>query len=98
MVGKPRPYNVPVGSRYGAPMGRPSVGSPDDAYLKLNLRMIPLHDGDYDGGGAYWGRVSGEPMFCAWSPDRSVVRYVRAKSYLFAEQAVREEFPQADFL
>src|SRR5258708_647269 len=98
MRGRTMPFNVCVGGRYGAPMGRTNKGEPDDAYLRLRHRMVPLHDGDYDGWGAYWGYVAGEPMFCAWSADKSVIRYGRARSYLMFQEAVRKDFPQADFL
>ena len=92
------PYNVRVSSRYGAPMGRPDVGDSTEEYLVIRHRRVPMHGGDYDGGGAYWGGGwHVDPLFCFFTPDRSVVRYVRAKSYLFAQEIVREEFPQADF-
>lgn len=98
-MGRPFPYNVRVGNRYGAPMGRHPVGAADDAeHVQLNCRRVPLPEG-YDGGGAYWGiRQRGEMLFCIWSPDRSFIRYVDARSYLIAQERVREEVPGADFL
>lgn len=92
------PYNVPVATARGAPFGRPNVGQAHDDYMKLRLRRVGLIQG-YDGGGAYWGeRPRGVMLFCAWSADRSVIRYLDAQSFLFAQEALRAEFPQADFL
>lgn len=96
MAGKPFPYNVPVNGRYGAPMGRPSGGQGHEEYQRLTLRRVPLYDGCYDKGGAYWGGPS--DLWCAWSPSRDVVRFVRAMRYWEAEHLIREEFPSADFL
>lgn len=75
-------------------MGRPDVGAPHDDYVRMKCRRVPVDP--YDGGGAYWG--FGEPLFCAWSSDRSVIRYGRAPSYLLFQEQVRAEFPDADFL
>ncbi len=97
MAGKPLPWNVPVDARYGAPMGRPNVGVPHDQYVKLHSRMV--RKDDYDGGGAYWGRNErGSILFCAWSGDRSIIRYGWAPTALQFEEMVREDWPQADFL
>jgi hypothetical protein len=67
-----RPYNVSVSSKYGAPMGRR-----DDTHLegRCCIARVPLYDGDYDKGGAYWGG-GGQPLFCAWNADGA--RYCRA--------------------
>lgn len=94
------PYNVPVSSRYGAPMGRMDVGGAGgDDYVKLRLRRVRLVDGVYDGGGAYWGsRPRGSTLFCIWSADRAIILYRDACNYLFAQEAARELYPQADFL
>lgn len=88
MSRKPFPYNAPVNSRYGAPMGRSNVGGTDDTPIVLTLRLVPFHDGDYDPGGAYWGSPAN--LWCAWSPDRSVIQYVRARSKDVAEAMIRE--------
>lgn len=87
------PYNVPVNGRYGAPMGRADVGGPDDAPLRLTIRPVPFHDGCYDNGGAYWGGPA--DLWCAWSRDRTVIRWVRAKTKGAALEAIREDFPEA---
>ena len=93
------PYNVTVSGKYGAPMGRPSQGDATEDYIKLACKAVPMVDGDYDKGGAYWGGGSGRGrVYCVFNGDRSIVRYYRATSYLFAQEEAREEFPQADFL
>jgi hypothetical protein len=45
-----------VSSRRGAPMGRPTIG--DVVPLKVRCQKVPMVDGDYDPGGAYWGGAS----------------------------------------
>lgn len=93
-----QPYRVKVSSRYGAPMGRPNVGTvdPDSRSKRVHLRRVPLHEG-YDPGGAYWGdRPRGVMLFCAWHRD-GWVRYLDAKAGIFAEEAVKAYFPDAEF-
>lgn len=54
-----------VSSRYGAPMGRTS-DKPDqfiDGAPIIIERVPPSDGGDYDPGGAYWGDLSGNPLF-----------------------------------
>jgi len=98
MAGKQLPWNIPTDSHRGAPLGRPNIGGSSHDYIRLNCRMVPLHRG-YDRGGAYWGQRLGRNMlFCIWSSDRQVVRYVDATTYLAAQEVVRRSFPQADFL
>ncbi len=41
-------------SQYGASMGRREFGRPDLNEL-CNLHKVPLDNGGYDPGGAYWG-------------------------------------------
>lgn len=50
-----------VSSTYGAPMGRPDEGNICHAHTAA-VEWMPLVDGAYDCGGAYWG--SGAPMYC----------------------------------
>ena len=40
--------------KYGSPMGRSSYGT-DLEDIKVELERVPLVDGCYDVGGAYWG-------------------------------------------
>ncbi len=93
---QPFPYNVKVSGKYGAPMGRAgSVGDPDFTG-RLNVRPVPLYDGGYDGGGAYWGHNhGGEYLFCAFNADRSIIRFFRAKGERAALAEMREEYESA---
>lgn len=74
-----KPFEVDVSSRFGAPMGRHSDEIP--AGVKVHLQRVPMVDGDYDPGGAYWGGPSPTTgaIYCAWS-DSGLVRYFRAHS------------------
>lgn len=67
---------MPVSSRYGAPMGRPSFGTPPEKGIKL-FRVVMV-DGDYDDGGAYWGGPPADPLYCARCPGYQA--FTRAKS------------------
>jgi len=69
---------------------------PADTTDKLYLRRVPLHDGDYDQGGAYWGGPPSEPLYCAWDAEGRA-RYVRAGNRQQAKEAVRNEYPNARF-
>lgn len=44
-------------SKYGASMGRRHVGTPLEGEL-CKLHRVPLDQGGYDPGGAYWGTPS----------------------------------------
>jgi len=63
-----------VNSRYGAPMGRRNIGT-----RPLNVRVydcfVPMSDGCYDRGGAYWG--IGTPLRVAYTKDLSYVEFYR---------------------
>lgn len=84
------PYNMPVASRYGAPMSRLNVGGALSEPTWLNIRRVPFIGGDYDRGGAYWGG-GGETLYCVWSSDRSFIRYLRAPTTQAVRDAVCEE-------
>lgn len=63
--------NIPdVSSRYGAPMGRPSlIPSKEVAeVIRVSLRRIRINQGGYDSGGAFWG--NGEPTVLRPGPGR----------------------------
>lgn len=94
MARQPFPYNIDVSGRYGAPMGRRNTSGDPDHTGRLNLRRVPMIDGDYDGGGAYWGG-GGTTLYCAWSPDRSIVVYLRANGYRAAVASLREDYESA---
>ena len=70
-----KPFQVPVDAKYGAPMGRQE--SPvEDFTGPVYLQKVPMVDGDYDEGGAYWG--GGTPLYCAWD-EKGMQSTVRAK-------------------
>ena len=75
-----RPF-PPIGSKYGAPMGRPSA--PFDPDTPRDRICVAGPAGYYDAGGAYWGvcRTDG-PVWAVWErgKGREGVTYVRAKS------------------
>lgn len=80
MSRQPFPYNVPAGSRYGAPMGRPAIGGELEPGEPVTVRSVPMAQG-YDGGGAYWGdRPAGVRLFCIWNAARTFIRFVDAAS------------------
>ena len=64
-----------VSSRRGAPMGRPSYGTPVG---KVQLFRVKLIDGDYDDGGAYWGGPPSKPLYCARGDDYQ--HFIRAST------------------
>jgi hypothetical protein len=68
-----------VGGRFGAPMGRQSYGTPENAEGKIRLFEVNLDSGGYDDGGAYWGRSPGRALYCA-TDDRDYRQFVRAAS------------------
>jgi len=43
----------------------------------VHLERVPLVDGDYDAGGAYWGGGT-KPLFCVWD-DEGHVHYFRSR-------------------
>lgn len=81
---------TPVNCRYGAPMGRPNVGSqPVTITSGRNCRIVkknqvkvydcavPLIDGGYDKGGAYWG--IGRQLRVRYTKDLSYIEFYRVK-------------------
>ena len=84
-----------VSSKYGAPMGRytgPNFLDCDAG--KIYLRRVPLDNGGYDAGGAYWGH--GQPLFEAMDQDGSGF-ILRAGSRARAKAAILEDWPEATF-
>lgn len=78
-----------VNCKYGAPMGRANVGnrphtitsSPNCRIVKKNQvkiydRRVPMVDGAYDKGGAYWG-IGTEPLRVAYTKDLSYIEFYR---------------------
>ncbi len=77
-----------VSSRYGAPMGRQS----DNISMSEGtgtLHAVPLEDGGYDSGGAYWGL--GLPLWCVVTEDGRA--FFRASDPL---TGVKEVCPDVD--
>jgi hypothetical protein len=65
----------PVNSKYGAPMGRLSVGNgKENATGKVFDSPVPLYDG-YDKGGAYWGYPSN--LRVKYTADLSYIEFYR---------------------
>lgn len=84
-----------VSSKYGAPMGRPNVLPADpSASVRLHLRKLDMVDGDYDGGGAYWGG-GGDPIRVAY--DETVLVFVRTRTRYAAKAEVLKLIPGARF-
>jgi hypothetical protein len=87
-----------VSSAYGAPMGRRDERGDPDAPYKLYLRRVPMVDGDYDSGGAYWGGGFGvEPLWRYESTCGEASGFLRARSREHARAMVRETYPKARF-
>ena len=86
--------------RRGAPMGR-SDTLPDDPSAAVRLSVAPLRwiDGDYDEGGAYWGRRPGESIYRAIgvAGDTVVEVFVRATNRDDAKRRLLARLPGATF-
>lgn len=54
------------------------------------LQRVPMVDGDYDAGGAYWGKGT-TPLYCVWDKEGHV-RYFRAKSIKDAKRQLPSEW------
>lgn len=68
-----KPFEESVSCKFGSPMGRGPYTQPTG---RVHLQRVPMVDGDYDKGGAYWG--GGTPLYCAWNDEGAA--YVRAHS------------------
>ena len=58
-------FSQKVCSNRCAPMGRPNLKPTDKEFyrsVKFRCNQVPLFDGAYDSGGAYWG--CGETLYC----------------------------------
>jgi hypothetical protein len=79
---------TPVNCKYGAPMGRPNIGTEPITVtrgrngrickcdqVKVYQKRVHLIDG-YDQGGAYWG--IGKPLYVRFTKDLLFVQYFRA--------------------
>lgn len=89
-------------SKYGAQMGRRDMLPADPRKpIKLHLQRLPMVDGDYDRGGAYWGCWSREfgGMWAAWGEDEEtqVQVFTRATTRGGAKNLVLMSIPGAKF-
>ncbi len=87
-------------STRGADMGRISI-LPEDLAAPIRLSLVRLRwvDGDYDPGGAYWGRRPGEWIYRAVGDDAAgvVEIFARAQSRAEAKGKIRALVPGARF-
>jgi hypothetical protein len=60
-------------SKYGAPMGRPNIGN--TPIMRIYDCKVPMSDGAYDKGGAYWGL--GRELRVKYNKDLSYVHFYR---------------------
>lgn len=84
--------------RRGAPMGRGEVHQLDanDA-ATFELERVPLTDGGYDCGGAYWGSPSDLYCYAAQYGEDEVLGFVRAASRENAKRLIEQIYPHAIF-
>lgn len=64
----------PLDLRRGAPMGRSNVGVKPEG-VRIFDRKVPLYDGAYDKGGAYWGM--GTELRVSFTADLSYINFYR---------------------
>lgn len=81
-----------VSSKYGAPMGRPTIR--DNLAARVRLFRVRFVDGDYDAGGAYWGGGGGPLYACVGDGFQT---FTRADCRENAKQSILEEFPDLKF-
>lgn len=88
-----KPFQRPVNSKYGAPMGRRSDNPANFDGLKTHLQRVPFVDYCYDQGGAYWGSPAN--LYCAWADtgEEEIVTYFRANS----REEAKAQLPGAKF-
>lgn len=89
----PKGYN-----QYGAFMGRRGCTNERWGAIKMHLCKIPLNQGGYDSGGAYWG-YGQQLLWRAWGdgPTEQQELWLRADNRDEAKQIVRKTFPKATF-
>jgi hypothetical protein len=78
-----KPFEIPVHSKFGAPMGR-DQDDVEDFVGPIYFQKVAFFDGDYDKGGAYWGG-GGTPLYCAWDDEGHAI-YIRAKDPFAAKK------------
>lgn len=63
-----------VSCKYGAPMGRANIGGKPEG-VKIYDCAVPMSDGAYDNGGAYWG--IGRQLRVSYTKDLSYIHFYR---------------------
>lgn len=96
-----------VGGAYGAQMGRTNNVVNKGYPIRFEVARLEWVDGDYDQGGAYWGRTFDDPRTHRGSDfifrfegesDLDVEwMFVRAKTLTEAKKAVVDTYPNATF-
>ena len=89
-----------VSSKYGAPMGRSDNRTELEFSVRFHLRRMRWVSGDYDEGGAYWGRSMGAAdMWHAWgdASEEEQEMFLRAWTREEAKRAIQDRFPNATF-
>jgi hypothetical protein len=96
-----------AGGRYGAEMGRNDNVVNKDHPIEFEVARLEWVDGDYDQGGAYWGRTYDDPRtgrgsdyifrFEGESDDEIEWMFVRAKTVAVAKAQVLSTYPNATF-
>jgi len=87
-------------SIYGASMGRRAYHGNTETTARFSVTYVPLDNGGYDNGGAYWG--TGERLWrafaeCADSECGQIEFFMRARSRQDVIAEVRKQYPQARF-
>lgn len=87
---------------FGAAFGRPEVILDPDEPMRFRLYKMPLFDGCYDSGGAYWGAAVPNGDGFMWhamadGPSGSNETFIRAWSRPEAKEQVRKTFKEARF-
>ena len=84
----------------GSMMGRSNVLPKDkNESVKLRMQRLDWFDGDYDKGGAYWGRNGVNHVYFATgqASDVTVEIFVRAQNRVGAKEFVLDILPNARF-
>lgn len=83
----------------GSMMGRPNTIHPgDDLDKPFRLWRVPINNGGYDAGGAYWGVPAN--LYCSWGESKTeqVHCFVRAWSRQEAKRKINTYYPNVKFI
>ena len=93
-----RPFELPGASQYGAQLGRKEshfIGDVEGPVI-FEVTRVPLDQGGYDPGGAYWGANNDGLIGHLWwysTENGEVSEYIRAKDITAATDLIETEFP-----